>query len=171
MVTNSNDENGWAPGYCISDRAQYLLKLTYDTGVNYKTCASDSDCVYTINGTSTYQTPSYPCQCADADAKSQSYCVYGGGEPDLISDVKYYQTNWVPNYDMIYNVHAFKYSFVLDTVERMSMINPAYCSLHAFWKNATVQNTTTSSIMIFYIIVAALFAIGFVGLIVVFFMC
>jgi hypothetical protein len=171
MVTDSSTENGFAPGYCISDRAQYLLTLTYDTGAKYKTCGSNSDCVYTLNGTSTYQTPYNPCQCAWFAATPQSYCLYGGGEADVITDVAYYQTNWVPNYDMIFNVHAFKYSFVLDPFYRTTLIKPAYCSIAAFYNNVTVVPPTTASVMIFYIVVASLFAIGFVGLIVVFFMC
>ena len=89
----------------------------------------------------------------------------------MITDVAFYQKYWVPNYDMVYNVHAFKYSFVLDPFFRMTMLKPVYCSIASFWNNVTVVPPATASVMIFYIVVAALFAIGFVGLIVVFFMC
>jgi hypothetical protein len=171
MVTDSSTENGFAPGYCISNRAQYLLTLTYDTGANYKTCSSNSDCVYTLNGTSTYQTPSNPCNCAQFSASPQSYCLYGGGEADVIADVAFYEKYWIPNYDMIFNVHAFKYTYVLDPYYRTTFIKPAYCSIAAFYNNVTVVPPTNASVLIFYIIVASLFAIGFVGLIVVFFMC
>jgi hypothetical protein len=171
MVTTSTTLNGFAPGYCIPDRAQYLYALQYDPGTFAKTCASDNDCQYSLNKSSTTVTLSNTCNCALWSKQPQSLCNYGGGEADVIADVAYYQSNWIPQYDMYYNVHAIKYIYVIDNYLRTAMINPAYCGFSTFYKNMTIAKQSTASIIIFYSIIAALFVIGFVGIIVVFFMC
>ena len=170
MVTSSTTQNGFAPGYCIADRAQYLYALQYDPGTSAKICASDSDCQYSLNK-STTTSLSGSCNCVLWAKQPQSLCNYGGGEADVISDMQYFQTNWVPLYGMMYNLHAFKYFYYLDNYMRTTMVNPAYCSFSSFYKNLTITKQSTSSVLIFYIVVGALFGIGFVGLLIVFFMC
>ena len=165
MITN----NGWQPGYCIANRASQLPVLTYDTGVAYKKCTIDSDCSYVLNGSLPY-TITGSCQCGIYDANAQSYCNYGGGEADVITAVAYYEKYWVPQYDMIFNSGAWTYQYKLDKYGRNAFNNPAYCGFQMFNQNRSVVPTTAGTVM-FYSIVAALFLIGFAGVIVVFLMC
>lgn len=91
MITDSLSSDGMSAGYCIANRATELPVLNYNTGVKYAKCNSDNDCSYIYNGYSNY-TFAESCVCTPFESSPASYCKYGGGEVDLISDVAYYQT-------------------------------------------------------------------------------
>jgi len=165
MVTT----NGWNPGYCISNRAIEHPVLSLDSGKTYKTCTTDSDCLYSLNG-SVPSSIASSCQCSIEDAAAQAYCNFGGGEAEMITSVSYYKKYWVPQYDMIFNSGAWIYQYYLDNYARNMMNNPIYCGLQLIEKNRSVIQTTAQTV-VFYSIVAALFLIGFAGVVVVFMMC
>lgn len=163
-------DQGWSQGYCIANRAIELPILSYDSGKTYKTCNTDSDCNYNLNGTQIIA-PSGSCMCAIGDAHAQSYCKYGGGEPQIISDVAFYIKYWIAQYGLEDNPSAWKYVYSLDRVLRNTFINPAYCAGTMFMRNITIVPSSLPSTLLFYIGVLAVFAIGVGGIIVTFMMC
>ena len=80
-------------GICM-DRSTLPI-LTMDKGKHYKECKSDADCVYTKGTLIGFN---HSCLCAQDSAAlpGVGYCVYGGGEKELIDAYKlvekvYYQ--------------------------------------------------------------------------------
>ena len=170
MCSTMVTDQGWGSGYCIPSRATNLPILAFDSGKQYKVCSTDLDCSYTLNG-SIMTTPSGSCQCAIGDVNAQSYCKFGGGEAPIISDVAFYIKNWVPQINMMDNPAVWRYLYSLDNLLRNTFVNPSYCSVPMFMKNITITPPSLPSVMIFYICVLVLFAIGLAGVIVTFLMC
>jgi hypothetical protein len=167
MVTT----NGWLPGYCVTDRVQYMYALTsLDAGKLYKSCNTDSDCVYNLNQSGQF-TYNGSCQCSLFDANAQKYCNFGGGEPLIVNAVSYYQTHWITQFNTIYNSHGIKYIYALDNYLRNQLNNPAYCSIAAFYNNMSLEPTNSKNSWIYYIVAGVLCLIGFAGFLIVVLTC
>ncbi len=120
---------------------EQLPILQYDYGKFYRKCEVNSDCKY-INPNNIKMSFDV-CRCPMDSSTAQKYCIYGGGEADMIEDKKM-AIKLFNGYREIHTNELIEFIYKLtDVVFRIDFINPAKCS-HSYDLNNTYGSLFTN---------------------------
>jgi hypothetical protein len=118
--------------YAVDENGHCITRSNLPSLVGGKSvkCNTNLDCKYSKD----IKTDDV-CVCAKDNINGEQYCVYGGGEDDMISAVnalRSYSRSGDRNHDAVY----LKLLMMADERERLELIDPAPCSYANYIKSA-----------------------------------
>lgn len=133
----------------ICQSRKNLPQLDYTKGKKYKLCSSDVDCSYK-NGSPVDLVVKCRCMPDSVASGGQGYCVYGGGEKELIQTYQLMKKIYYKQ-----PIEVIKGLMIFTTREgHAEYENPAPCSLSNLLKNSGVEHVASVLSVVVLLLIA-----------------